>query len=186
MGISGFFWIHCYEHFRLHQIVNQKWVKSIPIRDRASILDRAWILSSHQIKYKTRSRYPSAVFLQNLFTLSHAPHAPPPTRTYRHPTTPSRLVHPTTSSSSPPPSCSPSPPPHRAVRRSAGFVEFSGFPRVHRFALVLDVASCPTSCHTGRKTTSALLVCSESSPTSGRSKSRVDSTRAYSRACDAQ
>jgi hypothetical protein len=57
MGISGLFWIHCYEHFRLHQIVNQKWVKSIPIRDRASILDRAWILSSHQIKYKTRSRY---------------------------------------------------------------------------------------------------------------------------------
>jgi hypothetical protein len=42
--------------------------------------------------------------------------------------------------------------------------------------LVLRVASWPTSSHTGRKPTSAPLVCTESSTTSERNKYRVDGT----------
>jgi hypothetical protein len=92
----AFYWIHCYEHFRLYQIVggvysqtvsklwlvNQSWVKSVPI-PRPS-LDP--VESSNQIK---RRREISAVFLQPLFTLSHAEHAPP---TDSHISTPDHAV----------------------------------------------------------------------------------------------
>jgi hypothetical protein len=98
-------------------------------------------------------------------SVPHAPHAPPPTHAHRHPTTPSRLLQSTTSSPSPPPLCSPSPPPRRAAHRSlvsSSFPGFLQFPDVHRFALVLSVASCPTSSHTSRKSPSESLVCNES------------------------
>jgi hypothetical protein len=145
--------------------------------------------SCRVIKYKkTRSR--GSCPSPPLFTMSHAPHASPADS---HTPTPDHAV----AASSPHTVVAvavtallalTAAAPRRAVRRSAGFVEFSGFPRVlrrRRFALVLGVASCPTSTHTGLKTTSAPLVCNESSPTSERSKSRVDSTRADRRACDA-
>jgi len=64
------------------QLVNRKWVKSIPI-PRPS-LDP--VVSSNKIK---RGREISAVFLQPLLTLSHAPHAPPADS---HTPTPDRAV----------------------------------------------------------------------------------------------
>ena len=126
----------------------------------------------------------------SLSSLCRAPRTLPlPTRTHRHSTTPSRLLHSITSSPSPPPPCSPLPLPRRAVRRSARFVEFSGFPRILPRSPVRGrprrrvLSRLFTYC---RRTTSVPLVCNESWPTSERSESRVDITRADCRACDAQ
>ena len=85
--------------------------------------------------------------------------------------------------------CSPSPPPRRVVRRSAGFVEFSGFPRVFRRTPVRARPRRPVPSHLFSyrpKNYVRTARCNESLPTSERSKYRVDSTKADCRACDAQ